>query len=217
MELIEDLGRVQPTPTSNYKVRYGIYKCGMCGTVCKASTEDVKAGKIVSCGCYHKKRIKEANTTHGLRYHELYNKWKAMRNRCVSPTDQSYKYYGGRGITVCDEWLKDPETFFEWCYTNGYEKNLSLDRIDNDLGYNPDNCRFTTKSVQSRNTRILQSNNKSGYRGVSWSKVADRWKAQIVVSGKTVRVGMFEGAIEAARAYDKYVQDNSLEHTINGV
>lgn len=83
---------------------------------------------------------------------KLYAVWHSMRNRCRLPTHGNYSYYGGRGITVCDEW-DDYATFREWSVSNGYGKGLSLDRIDGNGNYEPANCRWATKTEQQRNTR----------------------------------------------------------------
>jgi hypothetical protein len=88
----------------------------------------------------------------------LFKVWIAMKQRCLNPNDRSYKNYGGRGITVCKSWTHDYEAFRSWCYANGYVDGgkLSLDRINNDKGYSPNNCRFSTRLVQNRNKRQKQ-------------------------------------------------------------
>lgn len=83
----------------------------------------------------------------------LYHIWHGMKNRCLNPNDKNYKSYGGRGITICSEWIHDFCAFEDWAYSNGYREYLSIDRIDNDKGYSPDNCRWVTQKVQARNTR----------------------------------------------------------------
>ena len=85
-----------------------------------------------------------------------------MRRRCGDPKDAGYRNYGERGITVCDEWVNDYAAFREWSNANGYADDLTIDRIDNDKGYSPDNCRWTTMKVQSNNTRV---NHRVTYQG----------------------------------------------------
>lgn len=76
-----------------------------------------------------------------------------MRSRCYTPSNQAYKNYGGRGITVCAEWLYDFQAFEDWAYSNGYREYLTIDRINNDKGYFPDNCRWATMKQQTNNRR----------------------------------------------------------------
>ena len=76
-----------------------------------------------------------------------------MKQRCYNPNSNSYHNYGGRGITICNEWLNDPTTFFKWALDNGYSDNLTIDRKDNDKGYSPENCQWTNEIAQHNNTR----------------------------------------------------------------
>lgn len=94
------------------------------------------------------------NRSHGAceRDAKLYRTWKTMMHRCYNPKREKYKDYGGRGITVCNEW-HDPNTFINWSYTHGYQTGLQIDRIDNGRGYSPDNCRWVTAKENSRNRR----------------------------------------------------------------
>lgn len=95
----------------------------------------------------------DANTaTHGLSGHSLYYVWLSMKRRCQSPKDKGYKNYGGRGITICQEW-EDVSVFFEWAINNGYQNGKELDRVDNNKGYSPDNCRFVNHFKNQRNRR----------------------------------------------------------------
>ena len=95
----------------------------------------------------------QGNYKHGLRHTVIYDTWRHIRRRCNYPNDKAYKNYGGRGITVCAEWQNDPVAFYTWAISNGWQKGLSLDRIDNDKGYSPDNCRWTDRKTQSNNRR----------------------------------------------------------------
>ena len=90
--------------------------------------------------------------THGLSKTRLYYVWKNIKNRCCRTCHATYKWYGGRGITICDEWKNDPVAFIAWCKSHGYKDGLQIDRIDNDKGYSPDNCRFVTCKENLRNT-----------------------------------------------------------------
>jgi hypothetical protein len=122
-----------------------------------------------------------------------------MRYRCYNKDHKQYKDYGGRGIKVCDEWM-NPKVFIEWCLNNGWEKNLFLDRKNNDGDYCPENCRFVTNQINSCNTRLLRKNNTSGYRGVS--KKNKKWKTQITINGRNKYLGSFDSPRLAALRYD---------------
>ena len=87
---------------------------------------------------------------HGLKKHPLYKKWCAMRERCNNPHNKRYERYGGRGIKVCEEW-GDFSNFYKWSIENGWASEMTIDRIDNDKGYSPDNCRYVPTRVQNRN------------------------------------------------------------------
>lgn len=208
--LLDDLGMLYPNENSNQKRRYGLYKC-FCGNEFKTQIEGVKNKRTKSCGCYGKK----IKTTHGFKGHELYTVWCNMKSRCNNKNSKYYSNYGGRGIEVCERWL-DIKNFIEDMYPS-FEQGLSLDRMDVDGNYSKENCRWATRNIQQRNTRKICSKNTSGYRGVTFDKKTNKWKTQIVVNGKIIYLGYFIDKTDAAKAYDKYVIDNNLEHTINGV
>ena len=101
--------------------------------------------------------------THGQRNTRLYHIWTSMKQRCCNPNHKYYNLYGGRGISVCEEWLNF-EPFYEWAKASGYNDKLTIDRKDNDKGYSPDNCRWTTQKVQCNNRRnnvLLTCNGKT--------------------------------------------------------
>ena len=210
--LIEDLGMMYATENSKQKTRLGIYKCGFCGTKFKANTNSIKSKNTKSCGCYSKRRTSEANKTHGLGSTRLYNTWSRLKDRVLNPKNKNYIDYGGRGITICGEWKNDFVPFYNWAMTNGYEENkgLSIDRIDNDGSYCPENCRWTTQTIQTRNQRIPK-NNTSGYRGVSFYKNYKMFVVKINVNKKRVNLGYFLTPVEGAIAYNNYIIENSLE------
>ena len=210
--LIEDLGMMFTTKNSNHKVRFGIYKCGFCGNNFRADTNNIKSGNTKSCGCHNKRRTKEVNTKHGLRSTRLYVIWANIKDRILNSKHKQYNDYGGRGITICEEWKNDFMSFYDWSILNGYEENkgLSIDRIDNDVGYCPENCRWTTKTIQSRNQRIPK-NNKSGYKGVFFVKKTNKHISYITVDKKRIHLGSFKTPVEAGIAYNNYIIENSLE------
>ena len=212
LELIEDLGMLYPKLTSKQKSHFGLYKC-ICGTKFKAHMASIKNGTTSSCGCYRKQRITEVNKSHGQTTTLLYKVYSSMKDRCLNQKSRDFKYYGARGIIVCLEWRNSFETFYQWAISNGYIEGLSIDRVNNNGNYEPNNCRWATKSTQSRNQRILQVNNTSGYKGVR--KNGKNWYASITVNYKVIYLGTFSTAIDAAIAYNNYIDTNKLEHTKN--
>lgn len=204
--LIMDLGMQYATSTSKVKERYGLYKCH-CGVEFRQMSKSIINGDTKSCGCLR----------HKLSSHPLWGVRKNMITRCYNKNYRKFEHYGGRGIIVCDEWKNNFVSFYEWAINNGYEFGLSIDRINVDGNYEPSNCRFTTQTIQTRNTQRIRPSNTSGYRGVTFRKSSNKWVSQISVSYKKISLGYYDTAIEAAIAYDTYVIENNLEHTINGV
>ena len=109
-----------------------------------------------------------------------------MKKRCSDKTLESYKNYGGRGIVVCKEWKNSFEVFRDWAIENGYSKELTIDRENNDGNYEPSNCRWTNRNIQARNTKKIKSNNTSGYRGVHFKKSLKKWQSTIVINKKHI-------------------------------
>lgn len=103
-----------------------------------------------SCGCLQKE--KHIGYMHGLRKHRLYNIWSLIKKRCINKQDKIYKYYGAKGITICDDWKNDFKAFYDWSMDNGYKNNLTIDRINVKGNYEPLNCRWVDKKTQHRNT-----------------------------------------------------------------
>lgn len=120
-----------------------------CGTVTEVRIDSLRAGLTTSCGCFNA----ENHTTHGCKYHPAYNTYCSMMARCYDTKNVEYHLYGGRGIKVCDEWKDHPEVFCAWADVTGHKRGLTIDRIDPDGDYCPDNCRWLTKAEQQRNRR----------------------------------------------------------------
>lgn len=120
-----------------------------CGNTCYARGKSLRTGVKQSCGCYQRERTREASVKHGGCGTKLRNSWKAMKARCYDPNSYGFPWYGGRGITVCDEWLHSFGAFRDWALANGYREGLSIDRIDADGNYEPSNCRWISKSENS--------------------------------------------------------------------
>lgn len=127
-----------------------------CGVEKEVSVYSLLIGDTVSCKCYSKEFHKRNNSKHGLSGNPLYFVWHNMLNRCYSEKHESYKDYGGRGITVCDEWKNDISEFVKWATDSGWKKELEVDRKDNDKGYSPDNCRLVTPSENKLNRRVTK-------------------------------------------------------------
>ena len=204
--LLEDLGMRYPNEKSKVKKRYGLYKCQYCAKEFIVAMYQVKRGGTKSCGCRCPRCVKP----HGLTYHPLYGTWKMMKARCYNPNTKRYEDYGGRGIQVCERWL-DVKNFIDDMYPS-WKEGVTLDRINVDGNYELGNCRWTTKAIQARNTRDICINNTSGYRGVSWYKSREKWGAYISVNNKKINLGYYPTALEAAKAYERYVRLNNLEH-----
>lgn len=123
-------------------------KCD-CGNFTKVASNDLLKGGTKSCGCLQK----ESHTKHGKYKERLYNIYRGIKQRCYNHNRKRYKDYGGRGIKMCDEWLNDFMMFYDWSMANGYDDTLTIDRIDNDGNYEPNNCRWVTPKQQVRNQR----------------------------------------------------------------
>lgn len=154
MELIADLGN-RPRKNPARHDRWGLFRCHHCGSV----VERIKRNGLrdLSCGCARYELSGDSNSTHGYTRngskHPLYAICHAIIQRCTDPNVDSYERYGGRGITVCAEWKTNRASFVEWALANGYRPGLQIDRIDNNAGYSPENCRFVDSSTNCRNRR----------------------------------------------------------------
>ena len=198
--------------TSKQKGAVWLCKCD-CGNVAEARADVLKRGDKKSCGCSTRSFTAEHITTHGLSQHPLYKVWQSMLDRCHRKANLRFNNYGGRGISVCEEWLK-VEVFVEWAAYNGWKPGLQIDREDNNGNYCPENCRFVTASVNSHN-RSLRKDNKTGYAGVVYKKKISKFQATITSAGyKTQSLGCYFTAKEAVIARDQYIIDNDLPHRL---
>lgn len=195
---------------SHQRYTYGLYECQYCGTQWECRTTVINRGVYKSCGCLQKR----VSRTHGLHNHRMYGTWINMLDRCYNKNFKHYAYYGGRGITVCEDWL-DIKNFVDWVDNkSNWEEGLTLDRIDNDKGYSPDNCTFSTKTTQVLNRRKMRTNT-SGYVGVSWYAKVSKWRARVSIFKKEKHIGTFKTKEEAVLARDNYIIENKLPHPLS--
>lgn len=164
----------------------------ICGNKALATSGDLKRGHVSSCGCLQKERTAEASTIHGGanrgKPFPEYRVWLEMKQRCLNVNNKRYKDYGGRGITICDRWLNSFENFLK--DMGRRPKGLSIERIENNKGYTPDNCKWATREEQTSNTRtnkhlvilgITYTLNQAARRfeinvGTLWSRLKAGWE-----------------------------------------
>ena len=181
-----------------------------CGNKVEVLMPHLQSGHTRSCGCLNNEIRGKCLITHGLQYHRFYQTWLMMNTRCYDEKYDGFKYYGGRGISVCDEWRNDPTAFLAWC--DGHEMipdGYTLDRIETLGSYCPNNCRFASKAIQAQNQR-MRNTNTSGHTGVYWYERDKKWEVKIGVNGKEVFVGRFDSFDDAVKvreeAEDEYHQ-----------
>ncbi len=152
--------------------QYWLFKCN-CGNEKVIGIDDIKKGNTKSCGCLH--------SIHGMTGTRIYISWKAMKARCLNKNNPAYKNYGGRGITICPEWL-DFENFYK--NMGVMPENKSLDRIKNDKGYYPENCKWSTKIEQANNRRDRIDSHFLTYKGKTLT--VSQWARELNINKGTV-------------------------------
>ena len=142
-----------------------MFKCICdCGNITIVSMSNLRANRIVSCGCHKREICMKRSVSHNQRHTFLYEVWKGIKQRCYNSHNKSYHNYGGRGIVVCNEWKDNFQAFYDWSYANGYsvenqkdEKHkLTIDRIDVNGNYEPSNCRWVDRKTQASNMRTTK-------------------------------------------------------------
>jgi hypothetical protein len=156
----------------NYNQAQWMCECD-CGNERQVKTSKLTSGVIISCGCLNYSTTSENKIVHGMANTIIYKRWAGIKGRCCNPKNHAYKDYGGRGIKICDEWKEDFVAFYSWAMENGYNENLSIDRIDVNGNYTPDNCRWVTSIEQQNNTRhnILLTVNGVTHTVAEWAKI----------------------------------------------
>lgn len=150
------------TPNNTIKSVF-LCKCS-CGTEKAVCSNDLRSGRTVSCGCYNAETIRNKSRTHGMRNTKAYSTWYGIKTRCFNSNCDRFKDYGGRGITMCEEWKNDFVAFYNYVsqLPNSFRKGYSIDRIDNNKNYEPGNIKFSTAHEQNTNTRRNKQNGVSG-------------------------------------------------------
>lgn len=181
---------IEKASNKGVKTRW-LCKCD-CGNTVIVHTNSLMRDHTKSCGCLITDILKERNTTHGMYGIRLYRVWNNVKRRCYTKNTPSYARYGGRGIKVCDEWL-DFENFYDWSMKNGYKEDAdygecTLDRIDNDGNYCPENCRWTSIKQQQRNKG---TNHLITYNGET--KTIVEWAEKLQVGSDVIRSRLYRG------------------------
>ncbi len=165
-----------------------------CGNETAVSADALKSGNQVSCGCYRKKHASEMFMKHGMADTRLYYVWSGIKSRCYNSNVYEYRFYGARGISMCEKWCNNFEAFYDWAISNGYDNSAprgtyTIDRIDTDGDYSPENCRLITQKQQMNNTRtnhILEYNG-NFHTIAEWSRITGI--SQFKIRNRVSRLG----------------------------
>lgn len=195
-------GRLLVTENLNEKIHGStLHRCLCeCGKTVDVPISYLKSGHTKSCGCFRK----EAKKTHNMSKSRLYQIHQGMLRRCYCKSSDAYKYYGGRGISVCSDWKNNFLSFYNWSIKNGYEESLTIDRIDVNGDYEPSNCRWASKAVQARNSR------KNVYLEIGGeTKTLMEWSRHFEIPLTTFRRRILEG-----RTLDEVISKERLKKKI---
>lgn len=173
----------------NCKNRHAVWLCRCdCGSEILVESSRLTSGNTKSCGCLKAELNKSRALKHGHYNERLYKIWFDMKRRCYNNNRKAYKYYGAKGITVCKEWLNSYNNFHNWALSHGYNNNLTLERIDFNGNYCPENCKWIPQSEQTQNSshnHFITFNNKT--------LTISQWSKEIGIAPKTIRERLNKG------------------------
>ena len=205
---------VREIPIEKGKRRRAVFECKNCKKHINAMVHNMNKKDRVNSGLCKSCATIFFHTTHDLSKTKLYQSWRAMRRRCTYVKGKDYKNYGGRGIIYVKEW-DDFNVFKEWALKNGYKDGLTIERNDVIGNYEPLNCKWITRKKQSENKRVLQENNKTGYKGVSKPPHYKKYVVHREHDGKKVNLGVYENKKLAGRVYDVHCIVNGIKTSTN--
>jgi hypothetical protein len=193
------------------KHRNALWTCKCdCGNEVKVILESLKNGCTKSCGCLNKEKAFTNSLIHGKSKTRIYHIWRDMRERCTNPKRKQYKYYGARGIKVCEEWDGSNKfiNFYRWSLENGYKEDLTIDRIDNNGNYCPENCRWVDMKTQLNNKR---DNRFIYYNGQI--KTLAQWSEELNISYGTLLSRLIRGqSVEKAFTTPVKISNRTLDY-----
>lgn len=192
----------------NRKNRHAVWLCICdCGSEILVESSRLTSGNTKSCGCLKAELNKSRALKHGHYNERLYKIWFDMKRRCYNKERKAYKYYGAKGITVCKEWLNNYNSFHDWALSHGYNNNLTLERIDFNGNYCPENCKWISQKEQTQNSshnHFIKFNNKT--------LTITQWSKEIGIAPKTIRERLNKGwatnKVLSAQRYTGYDTSN---------